>query len=121
MFNNAGINKVFLVGHIGKTPRLHSGTDNQNFHCFPMVTTEYIKKENQNVEHAEWHQIKIPALNNFSSAESLEKGQLIYIEGKVKTRAFTDELGIKRYRAEIYVSNFNVLNSMPVELAAMPL
>ncbi|MBS7565032.1 single-stranded DNA-binding protein [Mucilaginibacter sp. Bleaf8] len=109
MFNNAGINKVFLVGHVGKTPRMHSQPDGQSFFCFPLVTTEFIKKDGQNTEHIEWHQIKVPT--NFDAVESLDKGQLIYLEGKIKTRSFVDEAGIKRYKAEIVVLSFKVLSA----------
>ena len=110
MFNNAGINKVFLVGLVGKTPRLHSQTDGQSYYCFPLATSESIKKNDQSLEHTEWHNIKIPA-NQFSDvAPDLDKGYLIYLEGKIKTKAFTDEEGIKRYKSEIVSNVFRVLS-----------
>jgi single-strand DNA-binding protein len=116
MFNNAGINKVFLVGHIGKTPRLHVQPDGQSFHCFPLVTTEYIKKDGQNTEHVEWHQIKVATTANLDGIAELDKGQLIYLEGKVKTRSFVDEIGIKRYKAEIQAISFKILSTQSVQV-----
>ncbi|WP_158828183.1 single-stranded DNA-binding protein [Mucilaginibacter lacusdianchii] len=116
MFNNAGINKVFLVGHVGKAPRLHAQPDGQSFYCFPLVTTEFIKKEGQNTEHIEWHQIKIPVASSFDNVAQLEKGQLIYLEGKIKTRSFVDEAGVKRYKAEIIAISFKMLNSQAMQV-----
>jgi single-strand DNA-binding protein len=114
MFNNAGINKVFLVGHVGKTPRLHTQADGQNYYCFPLATNEFIKKNNQSVEHTEWHQVKIPTTQITEIAPDLDKGHLIYLEGKIKTKAFTDEQGIKRYKSEIISVIFRVLSSLSV-------
>lgn len=117
MFNNAGINKVFLVGHVGKTPRLHSQPDGQSFYCFPLATNEYIKKNEQSLEHTEWHLIKVPSSQLTQIAPNLDKGHLIYLEGKIKTQAFTDEEGIKRYKSEIVSNVFRVLNT---NMAATP-
>jgi single-strand DNA-binding protein len=117
MFNNAGINKVFLVGHVCKTPRLHKQADGLNYYSFPLATSEFIKKNNQSVEHTEWHQVKIPTQQLNDTAPDLEKGQLVYIEGKIKTHAFTDEQGIKRYKSEVVSSIFRVLNN---QVTAVP-
>ncbi|WP_345955521.1 single-stranded DNA-binding protein [Mucilaginibacter sp. PAMB04168] len=116
MFNNAGINKVFLVGHVGKTPRLHTQADGLNFFSFPLATNEFIKKNNQSVEHVEWHQVKIPVPMLSETAPDLNKGHLIYLEGKIKTKCYTDELGIKRYKSEVLCVNFRVLSSIPAEV-----
>jgi single-strand DNA-binding protein len=114
MFNNAGINKVFLVGLVGKTPRLHAQTDGQSFHSFPLATSESIKKNAQAIEHTEWHQIKIPSNLYNDLASGIDKGQLVYIEGKIKTRAFTDEQGVKRYRSEVFASILRVLSAQHI-------
>jgi single-strand DNA-binding protein len=111
MFNNAGINKVFLVGYVGKTPRLYEQPDGQNFYCFPLATSEFIKKHNQLVEHTEWHQVKIPANLFTDVTPQLDKGHLIYLEGKIKTRAYNDEQGIKRYRSDVVSTVFRILTS----------
>jgi len=111
MFNNAGINKVFLVGYVGKSPRLYEQPDGQNFYCFPLATNEYIKKHNQLVEHTEWHQVKIPANQFAEVTPHLDKGNLIYLEGKIKTRAYTDDQGVKRYRSDVLSLVFRVLTN----------
>jgi single-strand DNA-binding protein len=119
MFNNAGINKVFLVGHVGKTPRLHAQPDGQSFYCFPLATSELIKKNDQSLEHTEWHLIKIPASQFADVAPDLDKGHLIYLEGKIKTKAFTDEDGVKRYKSEIVSNVFRVLSANLVSVPVM--
>lgn len=111
MFNNAGINKVFLVGYVGKTPRLYEQPDGQSFYCFPLATNEYIKKHDQLVEHTEWHQVKIPVQQLAGIAPKLDKGHLIYLEGKIKTRAYTDEQGVKRYRSDVVSIVFRLLTN----------
>ncbi len=111
MLSNSGINKVFLVGHIGKEPRWHSANSESKMLCFPMVTTEFIKKNGTSVEHVEWHQIKIP--ENFVEDETLlKKGQLVYVQGKIQTRQFTDEQQIKRYKTEILAQQVQLLNNV---------
>ena len=110
MLSNSGINKVFLVGHIGKEPRWHLANNEPKMLCFPMVTTEFIKKNGTSVEHVEWHQIKIP--ENFVEDETLlKKGQLVYVQGKIQTRQFTDEQQVKRYKTEILAQQVQLLNS----------
>ena len=114
MFTNSGINKVFLVGHIGKEPRLHNFTDQKEVLCFPLVTNETIKKNGDNVDLVEWHNIKIPKEIVATTSEELQKGHLLYIEGKIQTRSFYDEQQIKKYKLEIIVIKFQVLNAVPV-------
>jgi single-strand DNA-binding protein len=110
MLSNSGINKVFLVGHIGKEPRWHSANNEAKALCFPMVTTEFIKKNGATIEHIEWHQIKIP--EHFVEDEGLlKKGQLVYVQGKIQTRQFTDEQQVKRYKTEILAQQVQLLNS----------
>ena len=111
MFNNAGINKVFLVGYVGKTPSLNQEPDGQGFYCFPLATNEFIKKHNKLIEHTEWHQIKIPAQQFVNTVPQLAKGCLIYLEGKILTRAFTDEQGMKRYRSDVLSTVLRVLTN----------
>lgn len=115
MLSNSGINKVFLVGYIGKEPRWHSLGTEPKMLCFPMVTTEFIKKNGSSVEHIEWHQIRVST--GFADSESaFKKGQLVYVQGKIQTRQFTDEQQVKRYKTEIVVQYIQVLNSL-VELS----
>lgn len=121
MFNNAGINKVFLIGYIDKTPRLHSQPNGQKFYSFQLITNEIIKKDGQSLPHFEFHQIKIASASHLPAAAQLEKGQLIYLEGKIKTRAFVDENGTKRYHAEIVALCFKALSVKTSSVASRAL
>jgi single-strand DNA-binding protein len=111
MFNNAGVNKVFLVGYVGKTPSVSHQPDGQIFYCFPLATNEFIKKQNKLVEHTEWHQIKVPAHQFASNSPQIDKGHLIYLEGKITSRSFVDEQGVKRYRSDVVSIVLRVLTT----------
>jgi len=114
MFTNTGINKVFLVGSIGKEPRLHNFQDQQEVLCFPLVTKEVIKKNGEDFELTEWHNIKIPKEVASTCSQQLQKGHLLYLEGKIQTRSFYDEQQIKKYKLEIITTKLQVLNEVPV-------
>lgn len=108
MLNNSGVNKVLLAGYVGKQPRKHSIHDTQML-CFPLVTQEFIKKNGENTEHLEWHQIKMP-LDSAGIDYLINKGDLVYLQGKIQTQQFTDEQGIKRYKSEIVASYVQLLS-----------
>lgn len=113
MFTNSGINKVFLLGKVGKEPRLHDFSDQQNVLCFPLVTTEVIKKNGEDFDLVEWHNIKLPKEVADTNRHQLQKDQTLYIEGKIQTRSFyDDEQHIKKYKLEIIVTKFQVLNTV---------
>jgi single-strand DNA-binding protein len=113
MFTNSGINKVFLVGCIGKEPKTHNFQDQQEVVCFPLVTTEVIKKGGEDFELTEWHNIKIPKDIATTCPHQLQKGHLLYLEGKIQTRSFYDEQQIKKYKLEIIATKLQVLNAVP--------
>ncbi|WP_419803278.1 single-stranded DNA-binding protein [Mucilaginibacter sp.] len=114
MFNNSGINKVFLVGNIGKEPKIHDFQDQQEVLCFPLITTETIKKNGEDFELTEWHNLKIPKAIASTTNHQLKKGDLMYVEGKIQTRSYFDEEQIKKYKLEIIVIKFQVLVALPV-------
>ena len=111
MFTNSGINKVFLVGNIGKDPSLHNFPDQQEVLCFPLITNELIKKNGEDFELTEWHNLKIPKIVATANPQQLKKGDLLYIEGKIQTRSFYDEEQIKKYKLEIIVIKLQLLSS----------
>lgn len=119
MFTNSGINKVFLVGNIGKEPKLHSFSDQTEVLCFPLVTKEVIKKNGEDFELIEWHNIKIPKDVVAANNQQLQKGYLLHIEGKIQTRSFYDEQQIKKYKLEIIVTKFQVLSAVSVPEAVL--
>src|ERR1700748_1219105 len=109
MIKMAGINKVILVGHLGKDPEVRFLEGNIMVASFPLATSEFITKNGVKEEHTEWHNIVLWRGLAEAAAKVLKKGKLIYIEGKCRTRSFEDKAGIKRYTTEIVVDSFNLL------------
>jgi single-strand DNA-binding protein len=105
----SGINKVILIGHLGKDPELRYLEGGVSVTSFPLATSETYNKDGQKVEQTEWHNIVMwRGLANLAS-KFLQKGKLVYIEGKLRTRSFEDREGIKKYTTEVVAENFTLL------------
>lgn len=111
MFTNSGVNKVFLIGHIDGEPVLKDLDEAEQVLYFTLVTTELIKDGKELTEH---HHIRIYREVVLTGRAELKKGQMVYLEGKIKTRGYYDEQQIKRYVLEIIVTRFSVLANAPV-------
>ncbi len=95
----AGINKVILVGNLGKDPEVMTYENGVKRAAFSLATTESYKDKGDNwVEQTEWHNI---VLWRWLAEKNLVKGDKIYLEGKIRTRSWDDENGNKRYTTEI--------------------
>ena len=105
----SGINKVILVGHLGKTPELKQLADQVSVVSFPLATSEMVTKNGERIEQTEWHNIVMWRSLADSAAKVLDKGKLIYIEGKVRTRSFEDKDGHKKYTTEIIADSYRLL------------
>ncbi len=107
----AGVNKVILVGRLGKDPEvrhLESGAAVANF---TMATSESYKDKNtgQRVEQTEWHNIVLWRWLAETAEKYLHKGDMVYIEGKLKTRSWQDKDGNTRYTTEVVADNMTML------------
>tara|TARA_B110001454_G_scaffold187501_1_gene184909 strand:+ start:694 stop:1098 length:405 start_codon:yes stop_codon:yes gene_type:complete len=106
----AGVNKVILVGNLGKDPEvkyLDSGVAVANF---SLATTEnYKNKEGEKVSQTEWHNIVLWRGLAEVAEKYLKKGASVYIEGKIKTRKWEDKEGNTRYNTEILADNMTML------------
>ncbi len=107
----AGVNKVFLIGNLGKDPevrRLENGTTVANF---PLATTEYYKDKSGNrQEQTEWHNIVVWRALAEVAEKYLRKGSMVFIEGKIRTRKWEDKEKNTRYTTEIVCDNFTMLS-----------
>ncbi len=107
----AGLNKVILVGNLGKDPEvrhLEGGTAVANF---SLATSEsYKDKSGQRIEQTEWHNIVVWRGLAEIAEKYLKKGMTIYIEGKLRTRSWDDKEGHKRYITEIVGDTFTILS-----------
>ena len=105
----SGINKVILVGHLGKDPEARSLEGGVSVVSFPLATSESFNKDGRKVEQTEWHNIVMWRGLADVAAKFLQKGKLVYIEGKLRTRSFEDKEGIKKYTTEVVAENFTLL------------
>jgi len=105
----SGINKVILVGHLGKDPEVRYLEGGVSVASFPLATTETFNKDGRKVEQTEWHNIVLWRSLADVAAKFLQKGKLVYIEGKLRTRSFEDKEGVKKYTTEIVAENFTML------------
>jgi single-strand DNA-binding protein len=105
----SGVNKVILVGHLGKDPEARFLEGGVSVVTFPLATSESFNKDGRKVEQTEWHNIVMWRGLADVAAKFLQKGKLVYIEGKLHTRSFEDKEGIKKYTTEVVAENFTLL------------
>lgn len=106
------INKVTLIGRLGKDPQVKHFSDTNAVADFTLATSDnYRDREGKWVEITDWHNIRLPFKSLAERAEKqLRKGSLIYLEGKLKTRSYDDKDGNKRYVTEVVAENFRSLD-----------
>lgn len=106
------INKVTLIGRLGKDPVVKHFQNDNAIAEFSLATTEsYKDKEGKWQEITDWHNIKVPNKFMAERAEkNLKKGSMVYIEGKIRTRSYDDKDGNKRYVTEVVVEQFRMLD-----------
>ncbi|MFO7722054.1 MAG: single-stranded DNA-binding protein [Bacteroidales bacterium] len=104
------VNKVILIGRLGKDPEVIT-FENAKKVAFSMATTEvYYDKEGQKREITEWHNIVMWRQLAETAEKYLRKGDLLYVEGRIRTRSWDDkETQQKRYITEINVDNMQML------------
>ena len=105
----SGINKVILVGHLGKDPEVRHLEGNVTVASFPLATSETYNKEGKRVEQTEWHNIVMWRGLADVASKYLVKGKLVYIEGKLRTRSYEDKEGYKKHTTEVVAENFTML------------
>jgi len=105
------VNKVILIGNLGHTPEIKQLPSGQNVASFTLATTEkYTNKTGEKVKQTEWH--KIIAFGKLADIASkyLQKGEIVYIEGKLRTRQWEGKDGVKRTSTEIVAITIQLLN-----------
>lgn len=108
------VNKVILVGNVGKDPEIRHLDSGVAVANFPLATSEsYIAKNGDKVESTEWHNIVVWRGLADVAEKYVTKGRQLYIEGKIKTRSWDDKDGNKRYTTEIVADVLQLLGSRP--------
>ncbi len=106
----SGVNKVILIGNLGKDPEVRSLEGGAKVASFSLATNEVFKgKDGNKVEQTEWHNIVVWRGLAELAEKYLRKGSQIYLEGKIKTRSWDDKEGNKRYTTEIVGDNMTFL------------
>ena len=107
-----GVNKVILIGNVGKDPDVRSSSDGREMASFTLATSESWKdKSGVRQEHTEWHNLVIFASGLCNVVKNyVKKGSKLYIEGSLRTRKWQKD-GIDRYTTEVVVANLTMLDN----------
>lgn len=106
----AGVNKVILVGNLGRDPEVRYTKNGQAVATFSLATTErWTNKDGQREDKTEWHRIVAWGKLGEICGEYLTKGKQVYIEGRLQTRDWEDNDGNKRQTTEIVANNMTML------------
>jgi single-strand DNA-binding protein len=109
---SGSVNKVILVGRLGKDPEIRSTPQGTTVAKFTIATDEkFTDRAGEKQERTEWHNITAWAKLAEICGQYLKKGKLVYIEGSLRTESWDDkETGQKRYRTEIVAQNMQMLD-----------
>ncbi len=110
----AGVNKVILVGNLGKDPEVRHLDNGRAVANFPLATSEtYKNKQGERVTNTEWHNVVLWTPLAEIAERFLKKGGQVYIEGKLTTRSWDDQEGNKRYTTEVVGREMTLLGGRP--------
>jgi len=113
------VNKVILVGRLGRDPETRFTGGGQAVANFSVATDETYKDRNgERQKRTEWHKIVVWGKQAEIAQQYLKKGSLVYIEGRIQSREWQDKEGQKRTSFEIVASNFRMLGSRSEGAAA---
>lgn len=123
----SGVNKCIIVGHLGKDPEVRSFQNGGKVANLSVATSEQWKDKTtgEKKEKTEWHRVSIFNEKLVEVAEKyLKKGSLVYLEGSLETRKWTDKEGVEKYSTEVVLKNFNgtltMLGGKPSDVASEP-
>jgi single-strand DNA-binding protein len=108
----ASVNKVILVGNLGRDPETRYMPDGGAITNVSIATTsKYKNKTGEMVEETEWHRVSFFGRLAEIAGEYLKKGRPVYIEGRLKTRKYTDKDGVEKYATDIIANEMQMLGS----------
>ena len=97
----ASVNKVFLIGNLGKDPEVKFTPSGVQIGKFSIATSERFKRGDNWEEKTDWHNIVLFGRQAEYAGEYLKKGMTVFVEGKISTRTWDDENGVRKYITEI--------------------
>lgn len=103
------LNRVTLIGNLGKDPEIRTTQDGQEIASFSLATSESWKdKTGEKKEKVQWHSIVVFSRGLVNIIKNyVKKGSKLYIEGQLQTRKYTDNNGVDKYITEIVLQNYN--------------
>lgn len=106
-----GVNKVILVGHLGKDPEFQMLEGNVSLARVTLATSESYKDKNGEVQtRTDWHNLVFWRVLAEQAQRFLKKGSLVYVEGKLRNREWEDKDKVKRYAVDVQVDTFTMLD-----------
>lgn len=111
----AGVNKVILLGNLGRDPEVRVLENGTKVCTFSLATSESYKDRNsgETITRTEWHNIVIWRGLADVAERYLKKGSQVYLEGKLQTRSYQDKEGVQKYMTEIVVNEMTMLGGKP--------
>ena len=107
-----GLNKVFLIGNCGQDPEVkHLQSGNVTATLKVATTERYNDKNGETKEITEWHSVDLWRTNATFAEQFIRKGSQVYVEGKIRTRSWDDQRGVKHYATEIQADNIQILGN----------
>jgi single-strand DNA-binding protein len=107
----ASVNKVLLIGNLGRDPEVRFTTGGSAVANFTLATTDRWNDQatGEKKERTEWHRVVVWGKQAEIAGEYLRKGRQVYVEGALQTREWTDKEGTKRYTTEVKALRFQML------------
>ena len=108
----ASVNKVILIGNLGKDPETRYMSNGDAVTNITLATTDTWKDKNgEKQEKTEWHRVTFYRKLAEIAGEYLKKGRSVYVEGRLETRKWTDKNGVERYTTDIIASDMKMLGN----------
>ncbi len=95
------VNKVFLIGNLGKDPEVKYTPSGVQIAKFSLATSERVKRGDSWEERTDWHNIVLFSRQAEYAKDYLKKGMTVFVDGKITTRTWDDENGVRKYMTEI--------------------
>jgi single-strand DNA-binding protein len=106
----AGVNKVILVGNVGRDAEVRYTQNGTAVAGFSLATSEsFSDRDGQRQERTEWHNVVVWGRQAEIAGQYVKKGRQLFVEGRLQTRDWVDPQGVKHYRTEVVASRFQLL------------
>ena len=118
----ASVNKVLLIGNLGRDPEVRHTTGGSAVANFTMATTDHWSDAatGEKKERTEWHRIVVWGKQAEIAGEYLRKGRQVYVEGSLQTREWTDKEGTKRYTTEVLARRVQLIGGSRGQTSESP-